>query len=545
MRVCDEILRYLSKNKVKSLYGVPSGTISPIVDSLNDIDNIEFIITKNEAAASYAATKYAKVTQKLGVCLMSGSVGVANAVNGIAEALETKASILIIGGFVSRWQQGLGAIQEIETDRIIGGLVKYYKKVVDEKDVIKEIKKAIEISMEHPRGPVYIGIPLDVQRELYTGIGVSMPNPRKIETDYNGLDKVIKLIDECNNGVLIVGGGCRNLGGNIKKLEEKLNWRIVTTTSGKSVLNEDYRLNMGNFGFPGTDLANNYLKRDDIDCILALGTKLGEPATGNFSKDLIRKKMIHIDIDNNIFNRAYNEDLNVVADLNIAINYIAKNIKHKNLDNDIREPQNYPYVQNHTGLSLRMLYEKVTDILPKNTFYMNDMGNSMIFCFKYLKVPAQGDFECNMNYACMGSSIGAIGINRISPDRPIAVFMGDGSFFMNGMSELLTVKKYDLKIVFFVINNSSLSFVDLGHKSIFNRTYSGFYNSPVDISAIAKSMDIQSTTIKSNDDIDSLKDLLSEITEPIVINVITDSTEPIPTNRFRDLSGSVEHTICK
>lgn len=543
MKTCDKILEYLSKNGVKALYGVPSGTISPIVDALNDVDDMEYIITKNEAASSYAACKYAKVTQKLGVCLMSGSVGLANAVNGIAESLETKAPVLIIGGLVARWQQGLGAMQELDSEKIIGGLVKYYKRVIEEKDVIKELKKAIEIAMEHPRGPVYIGIPLDLQRELYTGIDVSLPRPRKVETDYEGLDKVVEMIDECKNGVLILGGGCRGLGDKIKCLEEKLNWRIVTTTSGKSVLNEDYPLNMGNFGFPGTDLANDYMKRDDIDCIVALGTKLGEAATENFSKDLVKNKMIHIDIDNNVFNRAYNSDLSVVANLNLAIDYIADNIKRKNLDNNIKEPRNNPYTRNYDGVSLRVLYEKITDILPQDTFYVNDMGCSMMFCFKYLKVPVRGDFECNINYGCMASSIGAIGISRIDTARTVAIFIGDGSFNMNGIAELRTAKKYNMKIVCFLINNHSLGFVDLGHKSIFNRTCPDFYDIPIDIPTVIKGMDIECTTIRTNEEIDKLKDFLSQIDGPAVVNVEVDSSEPVPTKRFRDLSGSVSHSI--
>ncbi|HEY5524044.1 MAG TPA: thiamine pyrophosphate-binding protein, partial [Clostridium sp.] len=88
MKVSAELLKYLLKNGIETIYGVPSGTISPIVDSFNDFNEIKYIITKNEAAASYSACKFAKVTQKLGVCLMSGSVGIGNAINGIAEAFE-------------------------------------------------------------------------------------------------------------------------------------------------------------------------------------------------------------------------------------------------------------------------------------------------------------------------------------------------------------------------------------------------------------------------------------------------------------------------
>ena len=538
MKVSEQILKYLVQNHVETVYGVPSGTISPIVDSFNDVNDLKLIITKNEAAASYSACKFAKVTQKLGVCLMSGSVGIGNAMNGIAEAFETKAPILIITGYVARWQQDLGAMQEIKSEHYISNLVKYTTVINDESNILKELKKAIEIAMEHPRGPVHIGLPLDVQRLEYTGNLVDNIQPRKIQSDYESLDKAINLINDSKNGLIIVGGGCRNLSENIKNLEKKLNWKLVTTTSGKGIIEEDYRLHMGNFGFPGTDLANSSIQNENFDCVLVLGSKLGESATSNFDKNLVKNKLIHIDIDNNVFNRAYHSDISVVADLDVAIDYIAEKINYKNLHNDIKEPLNSPYIKNHISLSLRVLYEKVTSIMPKNTFYVNDMGNSMIFCFKYLKIPMEGDFECNINYACMGSSIGAMGISRINPNRPIAVFIGDGSFYMNGMAELLTAKKYNMKIVFFVINNSALGFVDKGHLSIFGRTVPDFSDDSINISELAKCMNIKSIQISENEDIEYLKEFLNDINGPVVIDVVSSSTESIPTNRFKVLAGN-------
>lgn len=537
MKVSKEVLHYLIKNNIKTIYGVPSGTISPIVDSFNDFDEIKYIITKNEAAASYSACKFAKVTQQVGVCLMSGSVGIGNAINGIAEALDSKAPILIITGSVARWQQGLGAIQELTSDKFLSQIVKYTMSIDDEKNVLKELKKAMEIAMEHPRGPVHIGLPLDIQRLEYTGSQIDSIQPRTIQSDYVSLDKAVNLINESQNGLVIVGGGCRNLREKIIKLVEKLNWRLVTTASAKGIIEENHRLHMGNFGFPGTDLANKFVKEQSVDCVLALGSRLGESASGNFNKDVVKNKLIHIDIDNTVFNKAYHADISVVADLNEAVDYLTQNIHYKNLNNDIHEPLNRPYIKNHTGLSLRVFYEKITEILPKNTFYITDMGSSMMYCFKYLKLPKQADFECNLNYACMGSSIGAMGISTIDRNRPVTVFIGDGSFYMNGMAELLTAKKYNMNIVYFIINNSSLNLVDQGHMAIFGRTIKEFSDEELNITKLVNCMNIPSIRIKENEDIECLHEFLSDITGPIVVEVVTDSTESIPTNRFEDLAG--------
>lgn len=536
MKTSEKILRYLHKNGINTVFGLPSGTISPIVDSFNDLSEIEYIITKNEAAASYSACKYARVTQKLGVCLISGSVGVGNAINGIAEATESKAPILIISGYVDKWKQGLGAIQELESNKLLGNVVKYSKKITDEKDIIKSIKEAIEIAYEHPRGAVHIGLPIDIQREEYTGLEYGIAQIKKVFTDYTNLNQAVDLINKAKSGLLIVGGGCRGLGEQVKQLSEKLNWRLVTTISAKGQIEEDFKLHMGYYGFSGTDLADKYIKDSDLECVIALGTRLGECSTQNFNKNLIKNKLIHIDIDETVFNKAYKSDLNVVADLNEALDYLTDNIENKNVNNDIIHPLNKPYKDDHTGLSLRILSEKITSIMPKNTFYVNDIGSYMIFNFNYMKVPKEGEFECNVNYGCMGSSIGAMGISRIDTNRPVAVFIGDGSFYMNGLSELLTAKKYNMKIVYFIINNSELRFVNEGHKKIFGRSFKEFSDDYIDIASIAKCMGLKSIAIKENEDIYNLKDFLGEINEPIVVEVVTNSSEPIPTNRFKALN---------
>lgn len=540
MKVCEKILRYLAQNGVKEVFGVPSATFSPIVDAMNDFKDIEYVRVRNEQAAGFSAAKASKVTGKLSICLLSGSVGIANAINGIAEARQSKSPVLVIGGYVNRWQQGLGAIQELEGVKLLSGITKHSVIVKDSQDIIKELKKAMEIAMEHPRGPVHVGIPLDIQKELYTGEEYGLVDVKTAASDYIALDKAVNLINQCEKGLVIVGGGCRGLGDKIKKLEEKLNWPIVSTTSGKAVLEEDYRLHMGNFGFPGTDLANRVVLEDrSIECILALGTQLGENSTQNFNKELVKgRKLIHIDIDKNTFNKAYNEDIAVVADLSDALEYLETNILKKYICNDIDEPLNDDYEGEELRFSMRRFFENITKILPKNTFYMNDIGSSQNYCYKFLNVPREGDFECNICYGCMASTTGAIGIARANPDRPIAVVIGDGSFQMNYASELATMKQYNLKIITFVVKNGTLEFVRKGHEVLFERTMDIFYDPPIDILKIAGAYGIPSIKVEADEDLDKLRFI--DLDGPIVVELNHDINEPMPLGRLSLLKKSIK-----
>lgn len=539
MKVCEKVLRYLWLNGVKEVWGIPSATFSPMVDALIDFKEIEYIRTFNEGSASFSTDKYGKIGGKIGVCMLSGSVGLANAMNGIAEARQSKSPVLIIGGQTNTWEKGLGAIQELSGAKLVGGLVKYTVEINDEKNAIKELKKAMEIALEQPRGPVHVEIPLNIQKSEYTGEEYGIANVQSIESDYNALDEAAKLINNCTDGLVIVGGGCRGLRDKIMHLEEKLNWRIVTTTDGKSVIDEDYRLNLGNFGFPGTDLANKIVLNDkNIQCILALGTQLGENATQNFDKRLtLGRKLIHIDIDKETFNKAYKADVPVVSELGEALDYLHKNIIQKYLENNITEPLNAPYEDKHTGVSLRRFYENITSILPKDTFYLNDIGSSQNFAYKFLKVPREGDFECNISYGSMGSSSGGMGISRLFPNRVIAVVVGDGAFFMNNLNELRTHKRYNMNIITFVVNNSGLEFVRKGHDIIHKRHPHIMDDEKVDIAKVVCGMGIRAVKINNDKELFQLKNLDLNM-GPLVVELMVNCSEPMPLGRLALLADN-------
>ena len=162
MRVSDIMIKMLAEKDVKYIFGISAGTVSSLFDASNNY-NIKVITTKNEAGAAYSATKYAAISNKLSVCMLAGGVGVNNAVNGIADAMKSKAPVLIISGNVHRWQIGKGAIQELNTENILKPITKYSRTILDENEVIGELDKAIKIAITPPCGPVHISVPIDIQ----------------------------------------------------------------------------------------------------------------------------------------------------------------------------------------------------------------------------------------------------------------------------------------------------------------------------------------------------------------------------------------------
>lgn len=562
MRVSDIMIKKLAEKDVEYIFGISAGTVSSLFDASNNY-NIKVITTKNEAGAAYSATKYAAISNKLGVCIVAGGVGVNNAVNGIADAMRSKVPMLIISGNVHRWQIGKGAIQELNTENILKPITKYSKTILDENEVIDELDKAIKLAMTPPCGPVHISVPIDIQIMKY----VDEDDERESRLTYNtnlenlevaatleerfavGCDKndiealkiATNIINEEESGLIMVGSGCRNFKKDVIKLSKHLNWPIITTPQAKGIIPTDFELNLGNYGFSSTDAALDYVENSNYTCLLVLGSSLGESATRNYNDILFKnKKFIHIDWDKSELNKVFNSDVCVHSDLGVAIPFINENTYKKNVVFSKPKKINEDYINNHTGLSLRLFLEEIVNIVPENTFFISDIGEYMNLLLKYLPIKKDMGFNISLNYGAMGTGVGgALGAYLALPKRQLAVFVGDGSFFMNGM-EILTAKHYKMPIIYFVINNAMLAYVEHGHRYLYGRTLrDSFVQERISIAEMGRAIGIKAMEIRNIEDMKNIEGFISNLHGPCIIELITDGTEKVSTaDRFKALNNS-------
>ncbi|WP_260680462.1 thiamine pyrophosphate-binding protein, partial [Klebsiella pneumoniae] len=81
----DAMVKCLEKEGVTALFGYPGVAICPFFNSILDTD-IEGILVRNEQNAAHAASGYARVTGKVGVCVATSGPGATNLITGIATA---------------------------------------------------------------------------------------------------------------------------------------------------------------------------------------------------------------------------------------------------------------------------------------------------------------------------------------------------------------------------------------------------------------------------------------------------------------------------
>src|SRR5690625_7768588 len=86
----------LTEWEVDHLYGMPGDSINEFVDDLRKKEaDIEFIQIRHEEVGALAASAYAKLTGKLGVCLSIAGPGAVHLLNGLYDAKQDGAPVQI------------------------------------------------------------------------------------------------------------------------------------------------------------------------------------------------------------------------------------------------------------------------------------------------------------------------------------------------------------------------------------------------------------------------------------------------------------------
>ena len=111
----EAVILSLLEEGVDTIFGYPGGAIMPVYDLLyNYQDKIRHILTRHEQGAAHAAQGYARVSGKVGVCMVTSGPGATNLTTGLADAMLDSTPIICISGQVTSPLLGSDAFQETD-----------------------------------------------------------------------------------------------------------------------------------------------------------------------------------------------------------------------------------------------------------------------------------------------------------------------------------------------------------------------------------------------------------------------------------------------
>lgn len=157
-------MRALKAEGVETIFGYPGGAIMPVFDALYDYTRgenkaFEHILVRHEQSAAHAAEGYARVSGKVGVCLVTSGPGVTNTLTGIADAMMDSTPIVVIAGQVGVSALGTDAFQEVDLVGVAQPISKWSYQIRRTEDIAWAVSRAFYIARSGRPGPVVLDFP--------------------------------------------------------------------------------------------------------------------------------------------------------------------------------------------------------------------------------------------------------------------------------------------------------------------------------------------------------------------------------------------------
>ncbi len=538
MTGASALVKSLELAGVEVMFGIPGGAVLPAYDPIFD-SKIRHILVRHEQGAGHAATGYAQVTGKPGVCIVTSGPGATNLVTPLADAAMDSVPLVVITGQVPSAAIGTDAFQEADIRSITMPVTKHNYLVTDPDDIPRAIAEAFYIANTGRPGPVLVDIAKDALQKM-----THFNYPKNIE--FAGYKPQIKpndqsirdaaaLIAQSSKPVFYVGGGVikANASKELLKLAELVGAPVVTTLMARGAFPDSHNLHLGMPGMHGTVAAVTALQKSDL--LITLGARFDDRVTGKLSSFAVNAKVIHADIDPAEIGKNRFADVPVVGDLAHTIAALIPALQEEfkksrpDLTAWLRQMfslrTTYPlgYNQPEDGsVSPQYVIERIGAIGGPNSIYVAGVGQHQMWASQFVKYENPRTWLNSGGLGTMGYAVpAAMGAKVGAPDTTVWAIDGDGCFQMTNQ-ELVTCALNNIPIKVAIINNESLGMVRQWQTMFYEGRYS---NTSLDSKRIpdfvklADAMGCVGLRCERTEDVDSvINEAMSINDQPVVVD---------------------------
>ena len=545
IKLSDYVFQYIAELGVKDVFMLSGGGCMHLVNSLGKNKQINYRCCLFEQVVSLAAGAYGQFTNNLGVGLVTTGPGGTNAITGVAAAWTDSIPLLMLSGQVKTADLSHGTVrtkgfQELDIVSIVKPITKYAVTVMNPYDIKKELDKAVYLCKDGRPGPVWIDIPLDVQAAMINEEELEsyVPENKEQKDISNQIELIVKALENAKRPVILAGYGIKVSGAEkiFKEVIDKLQIPIMTTWKAMDLLAEDAPLFIGRPGCIGQRGAN--FAQQNADLVMTIGARLDFGQIG-YASDTFARAAIKIvnDVDNEEINKFnFKVDIPVCIDSKIFLETLNKRISSMQIPaieawrKRCRDwKHRYPVVQSEyyqykDGASTYILMEKLHQYTDETTAFApgNSGACSEIFSQAY-KIKVGQRVVCTNTLGSMGTGLPAsIGTCIANQGRTTICVNGDGGFQMN-IQDLETVRRYNLPIKYFVLNNKGYGSIINSQDNYFGSFYVGANaQSGVTLPPLHKVADtyqMKYVGICSNDEMDTIIPAMLAYDGPVLCEV--------------------------
>jgi pyruvate dehydrogenase (quinone) len=472
------ILERLHEWGVKRIYGYPGDGINGLLGAFHEAgEKIEFIQTRHEEIASFAATAHAKFTGEVGVCMATSGPGAIHLLNGLYDAKLDHQPVVAIVGQQKRMSLGANYQQEVDLNTLYKDVAsEYLMTIMDPTQARHVIDRAMRIA-QASRSVTAVIVPEDVQEAdyrkaprmhgaVYSSLGVTVPEVRPKEED---LKRAAAVLNEGEKVAMLIGQGAARAADEVVQVAELLGAGVAKALNGRSALPDDLPFVTGSIGLLGTKPSNDMMMNCDTLLIVGSSFPYAEwlPEEGS-------ARAVQIDIDGRLLGMRYAPtEVNLVGDSAETLRALIPHLERKEdrswreqLEQEIERWWEILEERAHQSadpLNPQLVFHELSKRLPDECMLTADSGSATNWWARQLKLRKGMQTALSGTLATMCPGVPyALGAKFAFPERPVIAALGDGAMQMLGNAALIDIAHYhdrwpNKQCIIVVLHNNDLN----------------------------------------------------------------------------------------
>lgn len=520
----------LKAQGVRRVFSVPGESFLAALDGLHG-SGIDNIVCRHEGGAVMMAEAHAKLTGKPGVAFVTRGPGATNGAAGIHVATQDSTPLILFVGQIDNRHRDREAFQELDYRAVFGPLAKWAAEV-DQTDRLPEyISRAFHVAQSGRPGPVVLALPENMlsARADVPDIPPVAPIPPSVCGEQ--IDAVLEGLCQAERPLVIAGGSVWSVQAaqDLAYFAERFGLPVCATFRRMDRIDNRHPNYAGDLSVGMNPKLGQRLR--DADCLLVIGSRLGDIATGSYEHvDPTNpgKTIIHIHPDPDELGRVFRPDLALAAP---AVDVLARLAR--------RDPPSRPdwsawtksaradYLDWITpretpgAVKLEQILCALSDLLPDDAIVTNGAGNFAAFLHRYFRARAFPGHLAPTSGSMGYGFPAAISAKLEHPDRAVVCVAGDGDFQMT-LNELSTARQYGAHVVVIVCNNGQYGTIRMHQEKTYPGRVSGTQLFNPDYAALVRAYGGYGECVRATEDFAPALDRALNAGAPAVIELVLD-----------------------
>jgi acetolactate synthase-1/2/3 large subunit len=453
------IVRMLKRAGIDEGFGIPSGNVIPLIESMRG-GGMRFVLTAHEGSAAFAADVMGRMTGRPGLCIATHGPGATNLTTGVGCAYLDRSPMLAITCNIPTAQLGRRVQMHIPHHELFKPITKASLELRPG-SIATTIAEAVRLAMTEPLGPVHLDLPEDVAVAETNEGEVEIPSAARLSPpSKEALAEALKLIGRAKRPIAVIGASAMRMRDPalLRRFLDKHAMPFATTTMAKGLVDESHKLSLGCIERARRQVQRELLRSADL--IVGLGYDTIEIEYEAWIKNV---PLLHIDIARADVDSSVRVAHEVVGDLDAALGALAAGSGSNEWTpaavSAHRERFQASLRPRTAGFSPHQAIDVVRQVLPKDGVLAFDVGAHTHQIGSQWTAHSPRTFLITNGWSSMGFGLpAAIAAKLARPDLAVVAVIGDGCFQMT-CGEVAVAKRYGLAIPIVVLDDRWLALI--------------------------------------------------------------------------------------